>query len=49
MAGMALAFGVSGFIPHYRMVIVMMVPSGNAAPMHREIERAAIDALNGTG
>lgn len=32
-------------IPKHRMVIVMMVPSGNAAPLHRDIERTAIGAL----
>jgi CubicO group peptidase (beta-lactamase class C family) len=33
-------------IPRYRMVIVMLVPSGNAVSLHRDIERAAIAALS---
>lgn len=32
-------------IPRERMVIVMLVPSGAAAPVHREIERSAMAAI----
>lgn len=32
-------------IPQLRMVLVMMIPEGKAAPVHRELERAAIAAI----
>jgi CubicO group peptidase (beta-lactamase class C family) len=34
-------------IPSLRTVIVILVPSGNAAPLHRDVERAAVAALSG--
>jgi CubicO group peptidase (beta-lactamase class C family) len=34
-------------IPQERMVIVMLVPSGAAAPVHRDVERAAMAAITG--
>jgi CubicO group peptidase (beta-lactamase class C family) len=36
-------------IPRYRMVIVMMVPSGDAVALHRDIERTALAALSDPG
>jgi CubicO group peptidase (beta-lactamase class C family) len=35
-------------IPAKEMVIIMYLPSGNAAPVHRDIEAAALHALSGT-
>lgn len=33
-------------IPKEKMVIVMMIPSGKGAPVHRDVERAVMSALN---
>jgi len=32
-------------VPARKTVIVMLVPGGNAVPLHRDVERAAIDAV----